>query len=122
MVKNLAIHAVLRGPHSIASTMPSAGTMRKSQSNKVSYGDRLIYRELSDDDLDQLNANSHLLGVNFGGYYTPGERRYIHYRRRGYCPADALSYSLAWCRNAAEQYDRRLSHETGAEGWREIGA
>lgn len=79
---------------------------------------RKFFRELTGSDLEDLNKTSHLLGDY--GYYTPGETRYIHYRLRGYGQSEALAYALAWCRNAAEQYDRRLSHDTGAEGWRAL--
>jgi hypothetical protein len=76
------------------------------------------YHELTSSDREELNAFVDRLG-DFG-YFTPGVARYIKYRRKGYSRQDALRYALAWCRNAVEQYERRLSHETGAEGWRAI--
>lgn len=79
------------------------------------------YLELTSGDRVDLNKHVHLLiPGNMGGIFTPGESRYIHYRRKGITRSDALAFSLAWCRNTIEQYDRRLSHDTGAEGWRPL--
>jgi hypothetical protein len=47
------------------------------------------------------------------GANPAGVDRYSFYRRKGYSPDDALSYALAWSRNATEQAARRKSHETG---------
>ena len=77
-----------------------------------------FYRELTASDLERLNKSTHLLG-DFG-YWSPGEAKYISYRRRGFARTDALAYAIAWCTNAVEQYERRLGHDTGAEGWRAI--
>lgn len=50
-----------------------------------------------------------------------GVTRYCFYRRRGYAKADAMVFTFAYLRNVIEQYERCLSHDTGAEGWREVG-
>lgn len=49
--------------------------------------------------------------------YPQGVVRYCFYRRKGFTKAEALAYALAWSRNMVEQARRRLSHDTGAEGW-----
>lgn len=74
--------------------------------------------ELSAYDRDRLGAAS--VGLGDFGVETPGMRRYVFYRKHGYSMTDSLAYALCWLRNAIEQYERRLSHETGAEGWRAI--
>ena len=73
--------------------------------------------ELSDFDRDRLSAAS--AGID-AGFSTecPGVNRYAFYRRHGHGVIDSFTYAMAWLRNASEQYDRRLGHGTGAEGWR----
>lgn len=43
-----------------------------------------------------------------------GADRYVLYRRRGYSPALAYRYALAWSINMSAQTRRRISHGTGA--------
>lgn len=58
---------------------------------------------------------------NFGSaIHPPSALRYGFYRRRGYGKAESLRYALAFLRNVNEQYERRLGHDTGAEGWRKF--
>ena len=74
--------------------------------------------ELSDFDKSRLASAAADLG-DFGAV-CPGVTRYNFYRRHGHRVEDALLCALAWCRNSVEQANRRLSHETGAEGWRRV--
>lgn len=74
--------------------------------------------ELTTVDSERLSEAAGRLD-NFG-VEKASEKRYAFYRRRGYSRNDALGYALAWCRNAREQAERRLSHETGAENWRPL--
>lgn len=74
--------------------------------------------ELSQADRDRLEEASKEMG-GFGPT-CPGVKRYNFYRRKGYDKQDALSFTFAWLRNVVEQYERRLGHDTGARGWREI--
>lgn len=73
--------------------------------------------ELTDSDLAALHKAAGRL--DDWGVERPSVKRYNFYRRR-YSPSDALAYALAYLRNANEQYERCLSHDTGAEGWRRI--
>lgn len=75
--------------------------------------------ELSAYDREQLNDAS-LGHYDTGSGQSAGVTRYNFYRRKGYSVEDSVSFALNWLRNAKEQYDRRLAHETGAQGWRAI--
>lgn len=46
------------------------------------------------------------------------ENRIPFYIRRGYSLAEAIEFAIIWAKNMVEQYDRRVDHGTGAEGWR----
>lgn len=80
-------------------------------------------RDFSDEldivDRRRLSVAAAMLG-SFD-HVCPAVRRYSFYRRRGYNKAGAIEFAMVWARNQTEQYERRLSHETGAEGWRPIG-
>jgi hypothetical protein len=67
-----------------------------------------FHKELDVVDRDRIAA-----AEGTGKYAPDGEERYKFYRRRGYCPADALDYAINWCRNTREQADRRKDHMTG---------
>lgn len=77
------------------------------------------YAELSSADRDRLAAASAGIDAGFGSE-SPGVLRYVFYRRKGYTPEGALSFAMAWSHNSVEQYERRLGHDTGAEGWRAV--
>lgn len=78
--------------------------------------------ELNDCERDDLHKAAGRLD-DFGSSLTPPSAlRYGFYRRRGYSRADSFRYALAWCKNSNDQYERRLGHDTGAEGWRKIEA
>jgi hypothetical protein len=68
--------------------------------------------ELSDWERGCLSDASKPLG-DFA-LLSQGEQRFCFYRRRGYTTAECIEFALNWCRNAAEQAERRLSHDTGA--------
>lgn len=74
--------------------------------------------ELTAADRDRLTDAT----TKMGGFSVecPGVKRYNFYRRKGYDKKDALAYTFAWLRNVVEQYERRLGHDTGAQGWRAI--
>lgn len=63
------------------------------------------YKELDNVDREALERAE--------GWSGTGEDRYSFYRRKGYCPEDALFYALNWCRNSVEQAARRKDHMTG---------
>lgn len=46
------------------------------------------------------------------------ENRIPVYIRRGYSLAESIEFAIIWAKNMVEQYDRRVGHGTGAEGWR----
>lgn len=75
--------------------------------------------ELTEWQREELSEAAHEL-FHRGGMMCQGLTRFNLYRRWGHNTADAFAYALAWCRNMTEQYKRRLSHETGAEGWRSM--
>lgn len=76
--------------------------------------------ELTSVDRSRLSQAAGMLD-QFGSVLTPPSAiRYAFYRRHGYSRSEALRFALAWLRNANEQYERRLGHDTGAEGWRPI--
>lgn len=60
------------------------------------------------------------LGEASQGLYSSwaAEERVTVYVRRGYSIAEAVEFAITWAKNMVEQYDRRLAHGTGAEGWR----
>lgn len=102
----------------------AAGLLRTNEGDLVAMSTRLTITEavsygmeLSTVDSDRLSAAAAGIDAGFG-VVEPGLRRYIYYRRKGYTPGDALSFAIAWSHNAVDQFERRLSHETGAEGWR----
>lgn len=72
--------------------------------------------EISSYDSDRLDEAASRLYKGSASWYN----RYAFYRRHGHSPADSLAYTFIWIRNTIEQYERRLSHETGAEGWRSM--
>ena len=76
--------------------------------------------ELTDFDRDRLSAAAAGTDAGYGAVGGPGVDRYAFYRRHGHSIKDSLAYALAWAKNAVEQYERRLAHDTGAEGWRKI--
>lgn len=94
-------------------TVTSSLWLDRHMTTTTTYSD-----ELNAADRDRLDAAASKMG-DFG-VQCPGVKRYSFYRRKGYCKQDALSYTFAWLRNIAEQYERRLGHDTGAEGWRAI--
>lgn len=77
------------------------------------------YRELDHIEHDELSTAAARVDGGFGSL-NPGVVRYVFYRRKGYDKPTAMAYALAWAHNATEQYDRRLQHDTGAEGWRPV--
>ena len=76
--------------------------------------------ELSDYDRGRLSAAAAGIDAGYGAVGGPGVDRYAFYRRHGHSIKDSLAYALAWAKNAVEQYERRLGHDTGAQGWREV--
>ncbi len=63
--------------------------------------------------------------VRKAGAYDRGntiDARYSFYRRKGFNKADSLAFTLCFIRNTGEQAERRLAHDTGAQGWRELAA
>lgn len=78
-------------------------------------------RELTEWQRGELSAAAEGL-FHRSGMMCQGLSRFNTYRRWGLTTVEAFEAALAWCRNSVEQYTRRLSHDTGAEGWRKMSA
>lgn len=95
----------------------------QAMSDTDEYDDSWLYgrfgRELTEWERDELSDAAADM-FHRGGMMCQGLARYNLYRRRGFDKVSSFTYALVWCANSIEQSRRRLSHETGAEGWQKM--